>query len=275
MNASRPETPDQIDQLVQAVQNSAKYRTISAELIRRIGSRELAIRRNLKTAIKETKNRLHQIAGAYLDKPPRYAEWLAALEAAARNADATAVRATCIDIMSNHTSTRERVPILAEFYAALFAAIPPPQAVIDLACGLNPLARPWMPLAPDVTYHACDIYIDLATFLNRSFTILQTPGEAHVCDLITAPPTQCYDAAFVFKTLPVLDQMHQDAGRDLLRAINANAIFVSFPTRSLGGRARGMPANYGERFRALAAAEGWSIQAFEFATELAFLVRKA
>src|SRR5262245_15507029 len=73
----------QLDELVQAVLASPKYRAISEELIRVIGARELSARRGMKEAVKATKNKLHQIAGAYLDARPPYDQWLAQLEAAA------------------------------------------------------------------------------------------------------------------------------------------------------------------------------------------------
>src|SRR4051812_11556282 len=74
---------DDIDELVQAVQSSQKYAAINVDVIRSIGLRELAARRNLKEAIKATKNKLHQVAGAYLDARLPYDEWLALLSAAA------------------------------------------------------------------------------------------------------------------------------------------------------------------------------------------------
>ena len=71
-----------LESLVAAVQESAKYRSVSPDLIRALGRKQLAVERNLKAAIKATKNKLHQVTGAYRDEKPRYADWLAALTAA-------------------------------------------------------------------------------------------------------------------------------------------------------------------------------------------------
>ena len=38
-----------------------------------------------------------------------------------------------------------------------------PKVILDLACGLNPLAAAWMPLAPGATYHAVDVYQDMVS----------------------------------------------------------------------------------------------------------------
>jgi 16S rRNA (guanine(1405)-N(7))-methyltransferase len=245
----------------------------------------------MKEAIKATKNKLHQVAGAYLDGRLPYDEWLAML---GRQADGetgkrddgetkdsqfpiltSQFRQACLQIMRHHASTRERLPILEQFYATTLASLGPIHSVLDLACGLNPLALPWMPLAPDLRYYACDIYDDMIAFLNGFFAQAGVQGQAHVCDLVAGAPEQQVDLALVLKALPPLDQQAKNAGRDLLRALNARHILVSFPAHSLGGRGKGMAENYEQRFRGLADAEGWEIERFVFPTELAFLVQKA
>ena len=257
---------------MRSVAESPKYRAVSEDLVRRIGLRELAARRSLKEAIKATRNKLHQVAGAYLDGRPDYAAWAAQLAAA--QGDDRRLRQASLEIMRHHASTRERAGILETFYTTTLAGLPPIGSVLDLACGLNPLARPWMPLAADTTYYACDIYADMVAFLNDYFGIAGVPGQAQVCDLVDGPPRQPVDLALVLKVLPPLEQLDKRAGLNLLRALNARYLLVSFPARSLGGRDKGMVEHYAGRFLALAAAEGWPVERFEFATELAFRVRK-
>ncbi len=293
-----------VDALVREIQESAKYRHVSPDLIRRVGGRELANRRNLKEAVKETKNTLHQIAGAFLDPKMRYDAWLQQLQqAATSNTDAISneesssfilhpsslsshpssfilhpFRIPCADIMTNHASTRERLPLLDTFYAQTLEAIAPVRSVLDLCCGLNPLALPWMPLAPDVTYHACDLYGDMMAFLNGFFALAGINGVAEVCDVVHAPPTQPVQLALLLKALPPLEQTDKHATLRLLHALNAEHILVSFPTRTLGGRNKQMGGHYETRFRALLADEPesrhWQLQRFAFANELCFLVSK-
>src|SRR5215212_1870408 len=74
---------DDLTELIKSVRSSSKYAAISEAMIGAIGLRELAARRNLKEAIKATKNKLHQVAGAYLDARLPYNDWLALLAAAA------------------------------------------------------------------------------------------------------------------------------------------------------------------------------------------------
>ena len=67
-----------------AVFNSQKYRHISPELVRRIGCEELVKRPRLKEATKATKNKLHQIGGAYLDSRPDYGRLFSQLQESAQ-----------------------------------------------------------------------------------------------------------------------------------------------------------------------------------------------
>ncbi len=267
----------QLDELVTAVLAAAKYRHVSPAFVRAIGARELAIRPTLKAAIKATKNVLHQAGGAFQDAPINYQRALAQLtEAAAVHPSPAAepLRAACRTIMNGHTSTRERLPILDEFFATTLAATPPIGRVLDVACGLNPLARPWMPLPPTAEYIAYDIYGDQIDFLNSFFALLGYSGRAEVCDVIGRPPNEPADLALVLKTLPCLEAVDRHAPARLLDALNAPLLLVSFPAQTLGGRRKGMTAHYEARFMVMMDERGWPVKRFEFQTELAFLVEK-
>ncbi len=274
------EREQQLDSLVAAVLASPKYRQVSAGLVRTIAGQELAKRENAKETIKAIKTRLHQVGGAYQSGREAYVKWLAELHAALQSGNRAVLLATSQRIMSHHASTRERLPILDRFYSTIFAGLPPVSSVIDLACGLNPLALPWMPLVPGATYTACDIYTDMIDFLNGFFALLQkqdeaaVAGSAQVRDILTSCPTEHADVAFVLKTIPCLEQVDKSAGHRLLRALNADYLVVSFPIHSLGGRSKGMLTNYEVHFRELVAGESWEIQRIEFPGELAFVVKK-
>lgn len=266
----------ELDMLVAAVLASSKYRHISPEFVRAVGERELAIRPNLKAAIKATRNALHQAGGAFQDAPIDYARALIRLQEAWGGDPAGGqFRDACRNVMAAHTSTRERLPILDEFYATIFAALPaPPLRVLDIACGLNPLSRPWMPLPPSTEYIACDIYADQAAFLNEFMTLCGYPGRVEVRDVIGSPPDEPADLALILKTLPCLKAIDKSAPTRLLDTVRAPWLLVSFPAQTLGGRRKGMTAHYESRFRALLDERGWPARVFEFKTELAFLVQK-
>ena len=263
-----------VARLVATVQESAKYRHVCPDLIRRLGERELAKRRSLKEAVKETKNSLHQVAGAYLERTPRYAHWLAELRQAQ---DRAARREVSRAILAEHASTSERLPFLETFYRTTMAEIAPVHSVLDVACGLNPLAFSWMPLDTEgeICYSAYDIYGDMMAFLSEFFRIAHVVGQAQVADVAVAAPQVAADVALILKFLPVLEQTERGTGLDWLRSFRTRYLLVSFPTRSLGGHGRGRAEHYEGWFRELIQSEGWNAQRFLFPNELCFLIERS
>lgn len=262
----------ELDALVETVLRSAKYREVAPALIRTIGAQELRKRRNQKEAVKATKNKLHQTVGAYWQGEQSYDDWLALLTAAA--ADPAQVRTACQTILRHHASTRERLSLLPTFYTTIFADLPPIHTVLDLACGLNPLTFPWMPVADDVIYHACDIAHDQAAFLQCALPLLGVEGSATVCNLLETIPTTKADVVLLLKTLPCLEQVDPTIGARLLTTIDTPVLIVSFPGQSLGGRHKGMTTTYPAHLQALLEDTAWQVTSFPFATELVFrLVR--
>ena len=270
-----------LDELVAGVLAATRYSQVSPELVRSLGSQELAKRRNVKEAIKSTKNKLHQVAGVYLPARTDYAGWLDELSKAAEAGGGESIRSACRRIMERHASTRERLSILDQFYAITLAGLGPIHRVVDVACGLNPLALPWMPLAEDAEYYAYDIYLDMMAFISSYFASpaitvghrLLT-GHGEVLDVVKNVPEQPADLALILKAIPCLEQMDKYAGARLLHQVPASHVLVSFPARSLAGRSKGMLVNYEARFHELVAGTGWPVKRFEFATELAFLISK-
>jgi 16S rRNA (guanine(1405)-N(7))-methyltransferase len=265
-------TMTSIDELVAAVCKSSKYRQVCEDVVRGVGERELAKGRRLKEAIKATKKKLHQVGGAYLEGGVDYGAWLDGLRVAF--GDDEEFRWACAQTMRHHASTKERFSILDEFYATVLADLPPIHSVLDIACGLNPLAIPWMGLADGAKYYAYDIYEDMIEFLQAFMTLTPVDGQAEACDVLGSCPQPRVDLALVLKSLPCLEQIDRAASARLLDTIDADHILVSFPVHSLGGREKGMPINYEARFRELVEGKSWTIERFAFATELAFLMSR-
>ena len=269
-----------LDQLTEQVLKGVKYREIAPELVQRIGAQELEKRRSLKEAVKATKNKLHQVGGAYQQTKINYEKSLELLrETACTEPVEVAVshpnqlRTTCHQLMQAHASTRERLPILDDFYETIFAELPPIYTVLDLACGLNPLAYPWLPLPKGTEFTAVDIYRDMLNFIQDFFELTGVNGRTQQRDIIGNPPTEPYDLILLLKTLPCLEQVDKNAAVNLLDKLNGRYLLISYPAQSLGGRSKGMVENYTQQFEALANGRNWQVQRFEFATELAFLVK--
>lgn len=261
-----------LEDLITDVQANRKYAQITPALIQRLSADALAKGLSGKSAVKSVRNKLHQVGGAYFRSHPDFEAARAQLAKLDTAPDSPALRQFCRDQMASHASTAERLPILPEFFQTCLASIAPLTSVLDLACGLNPLAAPWMPLATECTYTACDIYQDMLAFVEAFFEHTGINGEALPCDLVGETPTQTAQVAFLLKAIPCLEQIDKDIGLPLLQGINAKHILVSFPARSLGGHRKGMPAFYRDHFHTLVDGQGWQIREFTFPSEIAFLV---
>jgi 16S rRNA (guanine(1405)-N(7))-methyltransferase len=263
----------QLEELVNSVLESSKYRNVYEDLIRKIGRRELSKEQNVKTAVKATKNKLHQIGGAYFLKKPDYDFWLKKLREA-KSLGEDSFRVACTEIMSYHQSTRERLKILDQFYTRIFAFLPTVRSIMDVACGFNPLSIPWMPVSVDVKYYAYDVYKDLIDFVNNFLAICDVQGCAEAREVIRDTPQVKADVAFLLETIPCLEQIERWAGLKVLEAINSNFLVVSFPVKSLCGKEKNMRKYYETVFNRLTEEKEWSIQKLEFMTEQVFLIKK-
>lgn len=263
-------TKEDLDRCVQAVRQSTKYGAIDEGLVQSLVKIELSKGLREKEAIKAVRSKLHQIGSAYQEKPIGYAQLIRQLDALPRDLANPEVRAFCQNTMNLHTSTRERLGFLEAFYRETLAGLGPIHSLLDLACGLNPLALPWVPLTKDARIEACDIYTDMVDFLNHFFAHAGLDGHAFPCDLTRQIPDRPVHLALLLKTIPCLEQVDKTIGKMLLKGIQAEHMLVSFPVHSLGGRGKGMRLNYDQHFQELILGLSWKVARFDFPGELVY-----
>jgi len=266
--------PANLDAIIAAVRQGRNYSHIMPALIQRVALEEAGKFRKPSQVIKSTRSRLHQLGGAFQGKCINYAQWEARLENLPADIQHPAVMLFCQEMMRFHGSTRERLSILPGFYRTTLATVGPLHSVLDLGCGLNPLALPWMDLDDHFTYTACDIYEDMVGFLNTFFQHFSANASAFTCDITQVKDFQTVQLALLLKTLPCLEQLNKHIGRQVLENIHAEHILVSFPVKSLSGNEKGMRENYQRYFYSLLQPSDWTIRTFEFSTELAFLLSR-
>lgn len=266
--------PLSVQELTVSVQAAPKYATISPGLVERIIQREMLVTKNEKELIHRTRSKLHQVASAYQEKKIPYEKWYARLDKLPTDLQDAEVQAFCLESMKWHASTRERIPFLADFYQAIFQKLGKVTSILDLACGLNPLALPWMPQARAIHYFGCDIFTDQADFLNAFLHHFGITGQIDIVDLTAEIPTRITDVVFLLKTLPCLEQVEKSIGRRLLDDIKSNKVVVSFPSASLGGRKKGMAQNYETHFMELISRRDWKAEKLSFDSELVFILSR-
>lgn len=261
-----------VDRIASAVVSSKKYRAICDDTIRRIAARELTAHGNVKAATKATKRRLHQIYGAFEERVD-YEGTLLRLEAVYQTGRDDEIKAACRQVLSLHSSTRERLSVLDRFYAAIFQITGPPATILDLGCGLNPLALPWMGLADGTRYVALDIDRTRVDFLDRYLALAGLQPLARCQDVLSHPPDDVVDVALLLKLGPTLERQEQGATIRLIEQLRSSYVVVSFAVTSLGGRKKGMAEQYQAQFLDWASRRPGSVETLTFETELAFVVR--
>lgn len=271
-----PAADDRIDQIERAITKSRRYQTVAPVTVRRLAAAALvAARGDLPGAVKRTKRGLHEIYGAFLPpNPPNYPALLRQLDRMIAEGDDEDVRVALSRAMSLHISTRERLPHLAEFYREIFTYIPLPASIRDLACGLNPLAAPWMGLPPETVYLASDIDARLMGFVDTALTRLAVRHRASVGDILADSLDEPADVTLLLKTLPCLEAQRRGVGWEVIDIVNSPIVMVTFPTKSLGQRSKGMFQTYSQSFESQAKERSYRIQRLEIGNELIYIIQK-
>ncbi len=260
--------------VISAVTANPEYAAMLPELVRNIACREISKGRSFKETVKATRTSLHQIGGAYLPQQPPFTVWAEEIQRLPSDKNHPEVQAFCLEKMKAHASTRERLPHLQTIYKWVFSHLPAVHSILDLACGLNPLAIPWMNLAPAAEYHACDIYPRLTDCIDIFCKHLGIAGNRFPCDLTVQTPREPVQVAFLLKSIPCLEQLKKGIMSGLIQQIHAEYLVISFPAFSLSGRDKGMQQTYRSHFFNLASQETWQIKDTMIGNELLFLLHK-
>jgi 16S rRNA (guanine(1405)-N(7))-methyltransferase len=235
-------------EIVERVRRSARYRSVDAALVARLAAEEMPKARNADDAVKRVKRRLHQAVGAFRLRP-------GAADADWPTGDPVALRAACRAAMRGHASTRERLPHLNTFYRNIWDVTGAPNRLLDLGCGLNPLALPWMRLPADATYLATDVDAGTLEVVRGFLDGVGQPHAVQARDLVDDDAVPAADVALLLKLVTTLDRQDPDAAARLLEVLPVRHAVVSFAARSLGGRG-GREKTYRDRLDRLVVESG-------------------
>lgn len=259
---------------VDDILQSKKYRHIGLpeSTLDDILKKELQQNASPKEAVKSLKKKLHNIVAPYLGDPD-YAASANLLEEAFSEGGSQKIRLACRQVLAEHASTRERLPILEEFYRGIFEVTGLPHTVLDLACGLNPLAFPWMGLPSQVYYHAYDIHAVRVGFINHFFELQGLAQLAEVRDVLLEPPQIEADVTFLFKEAHRLEQRQRGCNLPLWRALKTRWLLVSLPSRSLTG-SHDLAGKHRNLVHQIMKEEDWPVTELKFGDEMVFCIEK-
>lgn len=261
------------DDVVARVLASTRYRDVDRSLLERLAADELPRARSADEAVKRVKRRLHQAVGAY--RGGQAAMVTEELRRTWAGSWDEPMRDACRRALERHASTRERVAELGAFYPRIWDATGGvPASILDLACGLNPFALPFMGLARDAEYLACDADRRVLNEVEAFLALVRQPHRTWACDLVVDAPGNEADVALLLKTVPLLDRQDVGAAARVLERVRARHLVVSFPARSLGGRAT-LARTYEARMAALLDELGPRVASsteLQFRTELVSII---
>lgn len=265
--------PAELEGWIGELRDGRKYRTLALpdSTLKDLILQELPRRKSKAEVMQVARKKLHNLIAPYLGDPD-YPQAELDLNKAFQQDDRDAVRRICLGLLAGHASTRERILVMEEFYRQLFAFTGKPQVILDLACGLNPFAIPWMGLEDGVQYHAFDIHQPRVELINR---FMQGWGlEPLACqqDILVEPPQIRADIAFFFKEAHRFEQRQHGCNRAFWQALDVKYLLVSLPTRNLTGqhslldRQRSLVSN---TLKGL----NWKVEELVFQDEMVFCIQ--
>lgn len=262
-----------IDAIAERILHSRKYESLSIppETVHKLIEQEAPLFRSAKETEKAVREKLHQIIAPYLGDPDYAAEEAALLEAAASGE--TALNDWCLKLLAIHSSSRERISVMAEFYRRILEVIGKPRTILDLACAYDPFSFPWMGLSKETAFHAYDLVTPRVGLINSYFKANGMQPLAEVRDILLDPPQITADAAFFFKEAHRFESRKKGCNREFWKALKVEYIVVTLPAENLTGQHQ-----MRERQRSLIEKNtegcGWTVSESEVSGEMIFIIKK-
>ena len=220
--------------------SKGKYSFLCADTVAVIAAEEYEKYKKDKDRIKAIKKRLHILSGAFEDE--------GLLSSARKWIDEgnTCDREQILKLLELHASTRERLPFIDSFLKTVDDMAEHPGIVCDIGCGFLPIAETL--LRTDEKRIAFDIDGRIIDTVNRFYLSRGLEPCGTVADATVRLSEVHADAVYLFKLLPLIEQRRKGLSFELMKSLDAPIVIVSFPTKSLAGREKGMEAFYSNFF---------------------------
>ena len=257
------------EEIIQKIAAAKKYKALYPKTIARVVL-DCARKHPAQLVEQKARNILHQIWGIFYPTRPNFQKMLEhfAIEIK-RGQD---VKTAVLPLLRLHASTKERISCLDQFYERIFAVTGKPETILDLASGLNPLTYFWLP--EGVTYFAYDIDQEQAHFLQKIFKLLKVNRVKIGLGDVFSDRFPKTDVVFLLKILPLIYQQQKTKSLEILEKQEAEHLVVSFPTKTVSGKEKGMAEFYAKQFEELVKEKPWLVTKILFPTELIFIIKK-
>lgn len=223
--------------MTDVIQSSRKYRGLglNTATVRDLITQEAPRHTSQKTLRKTVRRKLHNIIAPYLGEPD-YGVLQSRLSGIdSGRPDSPDIRQFCLEVLAEHASTAERIPIMAAFYQRIFDITGQPERLLDLACGLHPLAFPWMGLPSTTCYYAYDIIQPRVDFINKFFRKIGLAPLGKNQDILAQPPEVKADLCLFFKEAHRFEKRSPGCNQAFWASLKTRWLAVSLPTHNLTG----------------------------------------
>lgn len=233
-----------------------KYRQIHEDTIADIVAQESAFATSDADLERRARLKLHRVVADYLfvARPARILRGLDEALAAGE------VRPWCRAALGQHFSTAERLDDLDRIYPAMLELAGPAQTIADLACALNPLTLPWLRDVTTAAYRGYDLnmsYVEIgAAFLAR----IDPAATVEHRDILLRPEELNADVSLLLKTYHCIEDRQPGAALRLVERLGSNRVVISFPVRTMSGRAAAFTGAHLARLAELAQRRGWELR---------------
>lgn len=272
-------------ELVERLLTTKNYREIDPTFIEQIVKRAMKPNRSEKEILSQAKTKIQNATNRFRVGGVNYRGLISELgDDPLHEMEKIDRQLFCADWLRQHEASKDRIPFIRRYYEEIFAALPPIRSVIDLGCGLNPVALSFMHLPKDVAYSAFDLPMDLIDFLNEFFHFIGINGHAFQSNLHNGMPDVDGDLTFIQKTIPVLEKTRKGSGRALFDAIRTPYAVVSFvaskepkkehPKKDKSGKIREPKIRYDLVYDAIIAASDWQSTKLTYPNEVVYVLKR-
>jgi 16S rRNA (guanine(1405)-N(7))-methyltransferase len=250
---------------IERLRLAPKYRQVHADTIADVVRQEVAYAADATELERRARLKLHRVVAGYLFTG-RPARLLRGLDEAVADGPA-ATQAWCRTALGSHVSTAERLPDLDRLYPCVLSLTGPPGTIADLACALNPLTVPWLRQVTAAQYTGYDLSLSYVTIGGQFLARTDADGTTAHRDVLVRPEEIRADVALLLKTYHCIDDRTPGGALRLVRDITAACVVVSFPVRTIGGRAARFTRPHIEALQTLADQRHWELRRASLSNE--------
>jgi len=175
-------------------------------------------------------------------------------------------------LLKTHSSTKERIE--SNSYPLIIREIKKlnPQSILDLGCGINPIAISKKLNPKILKYFASDIKENDLEIVKKFFAKNKIKGKVYTSNLTKEKEFPKTDLCILFKVLDIIETKGHKIAENILKKIPSKVILISFSTKTLSSK----PMKNKRRFwlENMSKRLGYSYKSFYTSNEIFYIVRK-